>query len=360
MWFFAANPSLPPLPPWYLYSFTFLMGAIVGSFLNVCILRIPEEGVSIFYPRNSRCPQCGYSLRWYDNVPVLSWLFLRGQCRSCKNPISLQYPLVELVTAVLAVAVVKRFDATLAALILFIFVCALIVITFIDMAYWIIPDVISLPAIPLGILAALWIGPPLPTWQEAVWGAVLGGGIFLSISLTYEFIMKRPGLGMGDVKLLAMIGAFLGWKAIPSVILLASAQGLIAAILLYFLGWRKGVPDIYEDEDSDQLARPTEDGQTTEDSGSEALEARPEDASEATTEEVQEQEETSSDEPSIAEAAGDGSAIQEDLPSGELEEEGVGFRAVAIQFGPFLCLAALETLFWGKQIMLWYIRLFQF
>jgi leader peptidase (prepilin peptidase)/N-methyltransferase len=349
---FATTASLPPLPPWYLYSFAFIVGATIGSFLNVCILRIPEEGVSIFYPRNSRCPQCENPIQWYDNIPILSYIMLRGQCRNCALPISLQYPLVELVTAIMAVAVVKRFGPTLPALVLFGFVCALIVVTFIDMAYWIIPDEISLPGIPLGILAAWLLGPPMPTWQEAAIGALAGGGLFLFISLFYEYVMKRPGLGMGDVKLLAMIGAFLGWRALPGVILLASAQGLVVAIVLYFFGVRKGVPDVYDDEEEEHAAKDEADGAKGEPETAEAKEEGKADEPEA------EQQETAAKESS--EESNESSEESEESEDSSEDDSEVGFRAVAIQFGPFLCLAALEVLFWGKQIAVWYAKLLRF
>ncbi len=302
--FFAAHITFTELPMWYIYGLTFILGAMVGSFLNVCILRIPEEGMSIIYPPDSHCPRCKAPIRWYDNIPILSYLFLRGRCRSCHLPISIQYPLIELLTAVMAVAVLKRFGLQWSTLVIFLLVAALIVITFIDLAHWIIPDEISLPGIPIGVAAAYFFGPPVfPTWQNAVWGAVIGGGALLSITLFYEYILKRPGMGLGDVKLLAMLGAFLGWKPLFLVVLLASIQGLIAGAFLYLLGWKPELPyDDWEDEESLESATEGE-----------------EESSESATE----------------------------------EEEEVSFRQVAIPFGPFLSLGALEVLFWKAQIMSW-------
>ena len=255
--FFAVNSVLTQLPMWYIYGFVFVMGAMVGSFLNVCILRMPEEGMSVIYPPNSHCPQCHAQIHWYDNIPIISYLFLRGRCRSCHLSISIQYPLIELLTAIMAIAVLKRFGLQWASLVIFILVAGLIVITFIDLAHWIIPDEISLSGIPIGVAASFFIGAPhFPTWQNSVWGAVIGGGSLLAISLFYEYILKRPGMGLGDVKLPAMLGAFLGWKSLFLVVLLASIQGLLVGASLYFLGWQPELPyDDWEDEEKTEDVR---------------------------------------------------------------------------------------------------------
>lgn len=352
----VASPLLSALPTWYVYGFAFLIGATVGSFLNVCILRIPEEGVSIFYPRHSRCPVCHTQIAWFDNIPILSWLALRGKCRTCKTPISLQYPLVELLTAVMAVAVVKRFGLQPVSLVWFALICSLIVITFIDMAWWIIPDVISLPAIPLGIVLAYVVGDPMPSWQSAVWGAVLGGGLFLLISQGYVWLTGRQGMGMGDAKLLGMIGAFLGWKVLPLVILLASAQGLLAAVLLYSLGWRQGVPeDLLEPEHdhgakSAEVSSPSHPGEIT------TQQAQP--GSESPSELAHPTNTTVHHEASPTDESPDAAFVSEKIEQngtshveeGHASEQDMSFRRVAIPFGPFLSLAAIEVLFWGESI----------
>lgn len=327
---FAVSSTLSQLPAWYVYGFAFVVGATVGSFLNVCILRIPEEGVSIFYPRGSRCPYCHTDIRWYDNIPILSWLWLRGRCRVCKAPISIQYPLVELVTAVLAVAVVKRFGLHPVALVWFAFLCALLVITFIDMAWWIIPDVITLPAIPIGVGLAYLVGDPMPSWQSSAIGAAAGAGLFLAISQGYALLMKREGMGMGDAKLLGMIGAFLGWKSLPLVILLASAQGLLAALLLYALGWREGVPDDFYDDEDEEFDAEASPHQPKEGDAAHAHDVSP-----------------SND--IVLAVEGD-----------EEEDDEVGLRGVAIPFGPFLSLAAIEFLFWGESLYVWLAKVLHF
>lgn len=356
--YWAAAAQLPPLPAWYIYGFTFFMGAAVGSFLNVCILRIPEEGVSIFYPKNSRCPVCKTEIKWYDNIPIASWLWLRGRCRACKTPISIQYPLVELLTAVMALAVVKSFGVKWVSLVYFVLICALIVITFIDMAWWIIPDVISLPGIVIGVALAALVGPPLPSWQDATYGALLGGGLFFAIAQGYAWITGREGMGLGDAKLLAMLGAFLGWKAMPLVILLASAQGLLAALVLYLLGWREGVPDDFEDELESYEELP-EAQVSSEEEATEAKEAAPPEPTEAT-----EVVEASSDAPERSESADVSEPEEAEAASGEGaeeedEEEEVGLRGIAIPFGPFLSLAAIEFLFWGERMYVWVAKYMQ-
>ncbi len=269
---FAVN-LFEQLPPLYLYGMAFVYGAFIGSFLNVCIIRIPLEGMSVFSPARSICFGCNQQIAWYDNIPILSYLWLRGRCRCEKYSISLQYPLVELMTAVMAVAVVRRFGPRWESLVIFGFVCVLIVITFIDLAYWIIPDVLSLPTIPLAIGAAALFGPPLlPTWEDAALGAALGGGSLLVIHLFYEWVLRRTGLGLGDVKLLALIGAFVGWKNTLTVVFLASVQGVVVTIFLYLLGWREQVPEDWDEEAPSPLSPPsTELSQTSQTSPSTEL-----------------------------------------------------------------------------------------
>ncbi len=205
-----------------------IWGALVGSFLNVCIYRLPREE-SIVRPA-SRCPRCQSPIRWYDNIPILSYLFLRGHCRYCKAPISYRYPLVELFTALFSVAVYLRFGLSPAYLAFFAFVCALLVASLIDLDFQIIPDEISLP----GILVGLAFSPfnPLITPLEALLGALCGAGGLYLLAEFYYFVTKREGLGGGDLKLLALIGAFLGVKSILPVLLISSFVGAITGVLI--------------------------------------------------------------------------------------------------------------------------------
>jgi leader peptidase (prepilin peptidase) / N-methyltransferase len=207
----------------------FLFGAIIGSFANVCIFRIPAEE-SIVFP-GSRCPECKQPVAWYDNIPLLSWLVLRGRCRSCQEPISFRYFVVELVTALAAVALYLRFGLGVEWLVLFTFVAALIVITFIDLDHRIIPDVISLPGIVVGFLLSLR-GAPGPGPLASAIGILAGGGLLLAVAWGYHALTGREGMGGGDIKLLGMVGAFLGWRSVPFTMLFSSLTGSVVGVTL--------------------------------------------------------------------------------------------------------------------------------
>lgn len=205
-----------------------LFGGIVGSFLNVVILRLPDPSQSIVFPA-SHCPKCSSSLHWYENIPIISYLFLRGKCGHCRVPISLQYPLVELMMALLAAALMQRFQLSITTAGYFIFCAALLVIIFIDIHHQIIPDVISLPGIVLGVLFSLV--SPTVTWQSALIGLFFGGGVLYAIAFFYYLLRKVDGMGGGDIKLLAMIGAWLGWQSLPFVIFASSFSGSVVGLI---------------------------------------------------------------------------------------------------------------------------------
>jgi len=204
----------------------FVFGAMIGSFLNVCIVRLPEER-SIVRPR-SHCPSCGHQIAWYDNLPVVSFVLLRGRCRVCGVRISPLYPTVELLTGALAVALWMRLGTTLAFAGYFLFAAALVTITFIDLDHRIIPDVISLPGIVVGL--AVSFVSPLVTPLGALLCVLAGGGVLLGIATGYEMLRGREGMGGGDVKLLAMIGAFLGWQSVFVTLMVASLIGSIIGV----------------------------------------------------------------------------------------------------------------------------------
>ena len=214
----------------FLNLFVFVFGAVVGSFLNVCIFRLPSEA-SIVKPR-SQCPYCHHPIRNCDNIPLISFIILRGRCRDCGGKISWRYPLVELITALLALLLFLKFSLTLSFLIFFIFTAVLIVITFIDLDHQIIPDILTLPGIPIFFLAAIFLldRPWKIPWLEALLGLLIVGVILFLISFVYELISKREGMGGGDIKLLAMIGGFFGWKSLIFILLFSSFSGAIVGI----------------------------------------------------------------------------------------------------------------------------------
>lgn len=249
-------------------GWVFILGTVVGSFLNVCISRIPEKKSVISPP--SHCPQCGMKLRWYQNIPIVSYLALRGRCAGCGLRIPLRYLLVEVSTGVLFLKVFLLFGMQWATVLFWVFSALLIVVTFIDLDHQIIPDVLSYPGIVVGLAGSYLV--PWLSFRNAVIGVLLGGGILYLIAVGYQLIAKREGMGGGDIKLLGMLGAFLGWKAIFPIILIAS-----------LLGTAVGVPWM--------LLRRKE-------------------------------------------------------------------ATVAIPFGPFLAAAGLVFLFWGPQIVYWYLSLF--
>ena len=208
----------------------FIFGLVIGSFLNVCIHRLPSSQ-SIVHPR-SRCPQCGHLIRVYDNIPVLSYLILRGRCRDCGARISLRYPVVELLSGAFAAMAVARFGLGWQALLMYALIAAFLVITFIDLDHRIIPDVITLPGIPIGLAASF--GPGMISPLESLVGILAGGGSLFLVAWGYQLVTQREGMGGGDIKLLAMIGAFIGWKGVLFTIFIASLTGTLAGMALIF------------------------------------------------------------------------------------------------------------------------------
>jgi leader peptidase (prepilin peptidase)/N-methyltransferase len=210
------------------------VGAAVGSFLNVVIARVPV-GESVATPR-SRCPRCGAPIAWYDNLPVLSWLLLRGRCRRCRAPISPRYLLVELLGAALALAAFARHGLSAAAAAELVLAALLVALAFIDLATWLLPHALTWPLIATGLAAAaLGIGAA-PSLASSAAGAAAGFAAFAAIAWIGRLVAKKEAMGWGDVWLLAGIGAWLGLKALLPVVLLASVQGSVVGILLMVVG----------------------------------------------------------------------------------------------------------------------------
>jgi len=227
--------------------FTFLFGLAIGSFLNVCIYRLPLKQSIVTPP--SGCPGCGGKIRFYDNIPILSYIILRGKCRDCREPISIRYPLVELLTGLLSLSLFTYcYPDYYLYIALFMFTCSLIVVTFIDLSHQIIPDIISIPGIFAGLIVAILFNVfsfyPI-AWHDSLIGILLGGGILYIVAAGFEKLTGKEGMGGGDVKLLAMIGAWMGWRAIPMIILISSLTGSIigaASLLLAGKGLRTRIP----------------------------------------------------------------------------------------------------------------------
>jgi leader peptidase (prepilin peptidase)/N-methyltransferase len=240
-------------------AFIFVFGLVIGSFLNVCITRIPEE-VSIVAP-GSRCPRCGTPIKWYDNVPVLGWMWLRAKCRSCGLPISGMYPLVELATGLLFVACYLEFGLTQTMVKWLFFTCLLIVLTITDLRVRMLPDLVNWPGFVAGLFfsamvppddgTAAWLsvsfglplGPRVIGLLDGLLGAAFGSFVLWAVAAIYKRVRGREGMGMGDVKMMAMVGAFLGVRGAFTTILLGTLLGTLVGVaiilVLYLVGWQR-------------------------------------------------------------------------------------------------------------------------
>ena len=205
-----------------------VFGAVIGSFLNVCIYRLPR-GASVVVPA-SACPRCGHELAWFENVPIVSWLVLRGRCRACRASIGIRYPLVEAITAVIFAWAWSAYGGTPVLLASrLVFGCALIVLFAIDLEHHLLPNVITLPGIAAGFLFSLFTEPG---WRSSLIGILAGGGVLFAVAEAYYRVRHEEGLGMGDVKMLAMVGAFLGWQMTLMTLMMASLCGSLIGLLL--------------------------------------------------------------------------------------------------------------------------------
>lgn len=211
-----------------LLAYVFVAGLCVGSFLNVVIYRLPL-GQSLVRP-GSRCPKCHTKIRWYHNVPVASFLWLRGRCAKCRVKISWRYPAVELLTGLLFLAAAAKYQEWIYWPFAFYFVAALVACTWIDLDHWILPDKITLPGILIGLLSSVTYSYVTP-W-ESLLGLLFGGGILYLIAWGYQLATKKDGLGGGDIKFLAMVGAFLGFQGALITLLLSSMIGSLLGIFL--------------------------------------------------------------------------------------------------------------------------------
>jgi leader peptidase (prepilin peptidase) / N-methyltransferase len=204
-----------------------LLGLSVGSFLNVCVHRLPRRQ-SLVRP-GSRCPHCGYVLRWYDNIPVVSYLLLRGRCRACRESIAIRYPALELATLVLFLVHGAVFGWSALLVVRLLFACAMVVLFAIDLEHHLLPDVITLPGIVAGLLFSIVLPPGI---VDSLLGVLVGGGVLWLIGEAYYRYSGQEGMGGGDVKMLAMIGAFLGWKLVLVTLVLSSVAGSLIGVVV--------------------------------------------------------------------------------------------------------------------------------
>ena len=218
--------------PFAIYSL--LVGLAVGSFLNVVIHRVPR-GESVVRPR-SRCPGCGQAIRAFDNIPVLSYLLLGGRCRSCKARISPRYPLLELLTGALFLACYVRWGVSLSTLGAALFCALMIALAAIDIEHFLLPDRLTLPGIVLGLALSSWL--EWTTLPASVLGAGLGAGVLLALFYVWLWVRKEEGMGLGDVKMIALIGAFLGWKGMLLCLFLSSLLGAVVGLGLMLVQGR--------------------------------------------------------------------------------------------------------------------------
>lgn len=228
---------IPLVPDWFFAASALALGAIVGSFLNVVIHRYPRHE-SIVFPA-SHCPNCNTPIKVYDNIPILSYARLGARCRACRAPISVRYPLVELANALFYVAVFQRTGVSLLFIPVAATVSMIIVLIYIDAEIQILPDVIDIPGIAIGIgIAALHLGASAdglllaPSLVDSIAGAIAGASVLLAIALAYRLVRKIEGMGLGDVKMMAMLGAIFGWEPLFPLLILASVLGASAGVVV--------------------------------------------------------------------------------------------------------------------------------
>jgi leader peptidase (prepilin peptidase) / N-methyltransferase len=219
------------------FLFALVLGLVLGSFYTVCVHRY-ISGTSIVWP-GSHCPHCSHKLAWWENIPLLSFMALRGRCRSCRTPISLRYPVIEAISGLWTLALAVKFGPSLPFAVYLAFGGVFIVASFIDFELFILPDVLTLPGALLAFASAvLLLGMD---WQSSLLGALFGAGLFLLVQKGYYLVKRMEGLGTGDIKLMLLIGALLGWQHLPVMIFLAATTGLVASLFYLRLEGARGM-----------------------------------------------------------------------------------------------------------------------
>jgi len=218
-------------------TLVFLFGISFGSFLNVLIFRLPRKESLVKPP--SKCPDCGSRIRFFDNIPIISYIILGGKCRRCKKSISLRYPFIEILSGLLTVFAIYSFGFSIKGIEAAYLSLIFLAIFFIDLDYTIIPDVFTLSGIVIGFAVSLF-PDSIIGWKHSLIGIAVGGGAFTLVGILGEFIFKKEALGFGDVKYAAMVGAFLGWKNLVLMLIIASFLGSVIGISLIYLSGKKG------------------------------------------------------------------------------------------------------------------------
>ncbi len=221
------------VPDWFVYTVSFILGTIFGSFFNVLIYRLPRKESIVFPP--SHCPSCGYEIKPYDNIPVISFIVLKGKCRNCGARISFRYPLVEFITGLLFLFVVYNYGISLTSLNYLIFFSVLFIISFIDAQTMLVPDSLIITGLLWGIFYTLILGKG-PGRPDGFIGLILGALIIVIIRIVGKFVYKQEVMGEGDIGILAIIGLYLGYKSLLSVILLGSFTGALTGVILIIMG----------------------------------------------------------------------------------------------------------------------------
>jgi len=232
--------SLEGVPPGFVVAVAAVVGAVLGSFLNVCILRWGAEPKESVVRPPSHCPRCGRGLAWYENVPIVSWLVLRGRCRGCREPISVQYPLIEAAVAIVWGGMFWWFGPGLTALAGAIFCTILLGIAMTDVRAYIIPDEFSLGGLVLGMLLAIAHG--WDSFVVAAVGALVGFGLLYLVAVAGTWFFKQEAMGGGDIKMMAMVGTFVGWKGVLLAVFLGALLGSLIFVPLTLVGSKRLVP----------------------------------------------------------------------------------------------------------------------
>jgi leader peptidase (prepilin peptidase)/N-methyltransferase len=225
----------------FMIGYFILFRLALGSFMNVCIYRIPIKK-SIVSPPSS-CPNCGEKIRFYDNIPLISYILLLGKCRHCRTPLAWHYPVVEALTGLLSMVLFIKYGLSYQYFLYLLFFATLLTISFIDLQHKIIPDILSLPGIVAGLAASF--APDTVSWLDSIIGIIAGGGSLFLVAVIYERITGREGMGGGDIKLLAMIGAWMGWRQLHLIVLLSSLTGAIVGVAFLLMagkGFRVRIP----------------------------------------------------------------------------------------------------------------------